>query len=138
MIAFSPWVDLTALGASLVENAPYDPVFPAHRLGDLAGFCLGDVGAADPRISPLFADFPQASPVSLLVGSTEILRDDTLRMAERLRGFGGVVIVQITDDAPHVWPKFGFLPEAGVALRQVGDFLRALVKPSSSSQIAGS
>ena len=138
LVAFSPWTDLTGSGASLVENEADDPIFPAHRLGDLAGFCLGDVGAADPRISPLFADFPQAPPVLLLVGSTEILRDDTVRMAERLLGFGGAVTVQVTTDAPHVWPMFGFLPEAGAALRDVGAFLRDLDTPSSTSQKAGS
>ena len=138
LIAFSPWTDLTGSGASVAKNAAADPIFPSHRLGDLAGFRLGDVGAVDPRISPLFAAFPQAPPALLLVGSTEILRDDTLHMAQRLRDFGGAVTVQVTPNAPHVWPMFGLLPEAAAALRDVAAFLHGLDRSSSSSSTADS
>ena len=48
----------------------------------------------DPRLSPLYADFPGCPPVLLQCSKAEILRDDTLRMAERLRAFGASVEVE--------------------------------------------
>lgn len=123
LAVFSPWTDLTGSGASLSVNAAADPLFPPERIPDLVGFCLGAVPAADPRISPLFADFPGAPPCLIQVGSTEILRDDSARMAARLEGFGAAVALEVWPDCPHVWQMLGVLPEAEAALERVAAFL---------------
>ena len=65
------------------DNARADPMLPASRAGELAGMYLHGADAADPRASPLFADFAGAGPVWLTAGDTEILLDDTRRMARR-------------------------------------------------------
>jgi acetyl esterase/lipase len=124
VVVFSPWTDLTGSGASITENAEVDPIFPGERLPDLAGFTLGDVPPEDPRISPLFADFPGAPPVLIQVGLTEILRDDSRRMADRLRSFGAEVALETWPDTPHVWQMFGFLPETRAALGSAARFLQ--------------
>ena len=86
----------------------------------------GALPAEDPRFSPLYAHFDAPPPAFFQVGSTEILRDDTLRMAERLRAAGGQVRVEIWAGAPHVWQMGdGWIPEARAALRQMAGFLRA-------------
>ncbi len=131
VVAFSPWTDLTASGASVLQNTA-DPIFPGERMGDLTGFCLADVPPTDPRISPLFAEFPGAPPCLIQVGSTEVLRDDSVRMAERLRGFGAEVALEVWPDCPHVWQMFGILPEAGRALKAAARFLRERLTSSGS------
>ena len=61
------------------------------------------------------------------ISETEILCDDTLRMAAHLRAEGA----EVGPDAPHVWHLFdGWLPEARDALGQVGLFLRARLTPA--------
>ena len=40
---------------------------------------------ADPDISPLFADFTGLPPLAIHVGTTEILLDDSQRLAQRAR-----------------------------------------------------
>lgn len=130
--ALSPWTDLTGSGASMTQNAARDAYLPAERLDELAGLYLGDVPRDDPRASPLFAEFDKPPPVLLQVSETEILRDDTLRMAERLRAQGGDVMVQTWADAPHVWQAFdGWLPEAREALRAVAVFVQASFAPAN-------
>jgi acetyl esterase/lipase len=125
LCAFSPWVDLTLSGASLAANAAADPLLPAGRIGDLVEAILGGLPAIDPRISPLFATFPAAPPVLLQAGRTEILRDDTLRIAERLRADGGEVRLRLWPDTPHVVQIFGdWLPEARQARTEAAAFVR--------------
>ena len=68
-----------------------------------------------------------ASPVWLTAGDTEILLDDTRRMAVVLRDAGVQVSEVIERDLPHVWPIFhNLLPEARHTLRAVAAWMRTL------------
>lgn len=131
--AFSPLTDMTFSGASLAENAAADVILPASRLADMRAMYLGDADPADPRASPLFADFSGATPVWLGVGDTEILLDDTRRLATRLRAQGVAVTEVVARDLPHVWPILQtLLPEARDTLRAVAHWAKTLraVQPS--------
>lgn len=132
MAVFSPWTDLTASGASVRENSA-EPIFPGERMQDLTAFCLVGTPPDDPRVSPLFADFPGAPPCLIQVGASEVLRDDAVRMAARLRSFGARVALEVGPDCPHVWQMFAFLPEAGRAIDRAAAFLCAGVTPPSGS-----
>jgi acetyl esterase/lipase len=127
LFAFSPWTDLTLSGESCAENAARDVMLPVARAADCAALYLGGCGAEDPRASPLFARFPGAPPVWLTVSDSEILRDDSLRMAAHLRAEGAAVALQVMPDLPHVWPLFhAVLPEGRATLRALAEWLRAL------------
>lgn len=124
--AFSPWVDLAGTGGSLTANRQRDPLLPVERLEELVGIYMHEADRRDPRASPLYADFPGAPPVLIQLSETEVLRDDGLRMAARLREFGATVAVDIEPDCPHVWQIFdGWLPEARASLRRVAGFVQA-------------
>ena len=126
--AFCPFTDVTFSGASVRENARTDHFFPGDRVGDLAARILGDVAPDDPRLSPLFAHFPNCPPVLLQASGTEILRDDATRMAAALQGQGADVTLQLWENAPHVWHLAdGWWPEARAALRATAAFLGPLV-----------
>ncbi|THH35244.1 alpha/beta hydrolase [Aliishimia ponticola] len=125
VFALSPLTDLTFAGASMAANEEADPMLPAHRVEDMAAFYLQGQDGTDPRASPLFADFTGAPPVFLAVGDTEILRDDTLRIAKKLEQAGASVDLKVEQDLPHVWPIFhNTLPEARATLRQIGLWIR--------------
>ncbi len=122
--AYSPWTDLTLSGESLRDNAQRDPLLPVSRIEELRGMYLGDADPSRPDISPLLAQYPDCPPVFLQVSETEILRDDTLRLAEHLRAQGACVEHQLWPDLPHVWQLFdGWLPEARQALRSTARFI---------------
>lgn len=130
LVAFSPFTDLTLSGASIIENAKREILLPTQRLERLRDKVLQGAEAADPRISPLFAQFEGAPPVLIQVAKTEILRDDSLRMAERLRAQGVAVTLQIGGNLPHVWQYFhGWLPEARASLSDAARFIRQQVRP---------
>lgn len=125
--AWSPFCDLTFSGDSVRDNGAIDHFFPGNRVHDLAGMILGPLAADDPIASPLFARFPDPPPVLLQVSTTEILRDDSLRMADHLRAQGGRAEVQTWEGAPHVWQLFdGWFPGARQAIRQTAAFINQL------------
>ncbi|MEO1732187.1 MAG: alpha/beta hydrolase fold domain-containing protein, partial [Pseudomonadota bacterium] len=109
-------------------------LLPAQRAADMASFYLGDHPADDPRASPLFADFAGAPPIWMAVGDTEILRDDTRRLASRLKSEGVSVTVEEAADLPHVWPIFhNSMPEARATLRSLGSWLTQQFSTSGDS-----
>lgn len=125
--AFSPLTDLTFSGASITANAHADPLLPASRVGDTADFYLSDAPRDDPRASPLFADWAGAPPMWLAVDRTEILRDDTHRLRDRLSAAGGDVTLTETTGLPHVWPMFhNYLPEARQTLQDLAMWISRL------------
>ncbi len=125
VFAWSPCCDLTFSGASVQENARRDYFFPGHRVHDLAAMILGGTPADDPRVSPLFAAFPDCPPVLLQVSACEILRDDAHRMAARLEEAGAEARLETWEGAVHVWQMFdGWIPEARAAIRNTAQFMR--------------
>lgn len=125
--AFSPLTDMTFSGPSFTENARSEAMLPVSRARDMEEMYLAGSLSTDPRASPLYADYAGVGPVWLCAGDTEILLDDTRRMAERLRAQGVPVTEVIEHDLPHVWPMFQrLMPEAGATLAQLANWIKAL------------
>jgi monoterpene epsilon-lactone hydrolase len=124
-VAVSPWTDLALTGASLELNAAADPMLDVAMLPALANDYLG---GADPRnhyASPLYGDASGLPPTLIHVGSDEILRDDAVRMADKLRAAGCQVEIEIWPRMPHAWHHFArVLPEGRDAIARIGAFLQ--------------
>ena len=124
VVAFSPLTDQSMQSASLLENAHSEVMLPAERMQEVRDMYLAE-GFKNPLASPLFGDFKNAPPVFLSVGTKEILRDDTLAMAAKLRAQNVAVTLDIGENTPHVWPFFhGRLPEADATLARLQTFLK--------------
>jgi epsilon-lactone hydrolase len=125
IVALSPWTDLALTGASLRKNAVADPIGNAAAAAFLAGLYLAGADPHNPYASPLYGD-PTGLPPSLIqVGSDEILRDDAVRMADRMRIAGCEVALEIWPRMPHVWHAFApMIPEALRAIARIGAFVR--------------
>lgn len=131
---FSPFCDLTGSAPSIRANAGADAMLPAERFAELADLFLAGAAPEDPRASPLFADFPAPPPVLIQASDVEILQDDAVRAAERLRQAGGAVTLSICRGAPHAWQIFdGWVPEARAALAEAAAFLRDRLSPVPES-----
>jgi monoterpene epsilon-lactone hydrolase len=125
LVALSPWTDLAITGASCRLNAVADPMQNADDLVPLAARYLAGADPRNPYASPLYGDPRGLPPTLLQVGSDEILRDDAVRMAERMRDTGCEVTLEIWPRMPHVWHGFApVLPEARQAIARIGAFLR--------------
>jgi acetyl esterase/lipase len=61
---------------------------------------------ADPEVSPLFGDLTDLPPSLLVVGTDDILFEDSLQMAMRLAAAGGEVDLRVFPEAPHGFTSF--------------------------------
>jgi monoterpene epsilon-lactone hydrolase len=123
-VLVSPWVDLELTGASIGTKAAEDPVLTPALLA-LGAAAYAPDGAADSLASPLRADPSGLPPLLVLVGTAEILLDDSLRLAERATAAGLDVTLEVGEDLVHVWPQFAQAPEADAAVARMGAWIRA-------------
>lgn len=125
-ILFSPWTDLAGTGASLRTNAGRDPLFDPSHFTAVAGHYLGTADPLTSLASPLHADLGGLPPILLHVGESEILRDDSVRVAERVRAAGGIAEIDVVAVVPHGWQMLAaILPEARRSVDAAAAFLRA-------------
>jgi acetyl esterase/lipase len=128
----SPLTDMTYSGASVAENAATDVILPAERSGELQQMYLQGHDPGDPRVSPLRAKFDGAPPVYIAVSTVEMLRDDGLRMADRLKAADVHVTVELGENLPHVWPMFRpMIPQADATLRNIAGWISRVPVPKA-------
>ncbi|HEX7932524.1 MAG TPA: alpha/beta hydrolase [Paraburkholderia sp.] len=124
-LLFSPWTDLAATGASIVDNDGADPMFSGPAIARAAKVYLGETSATHPYASPLYADLRGLPPLFMMAGSTEVLLDDSRRVAANARAAGVDCELEVWEKMPHVWPIFApFIPEANRALDGAAAFVR--------------
>ena len=75
-------------------------------------------------VSPINGDLTGLPPLYIQVSDSEMLLDDSLRLARRGHTYDVEVTVDIWRKVPHVWQIFGFLPESRDALEKSARFLR--------------
>ena len=124
MVLLSPVLDLTFSGASMKRNDGLDPLFRASAVRTLQSHYGAGVDPRDPRLSPGFGRLSGLPPTILLVGSSELLLDDTLRFAAKVRG----TRASVWHDMPHVFPAFRGLKAGDRAIAEIGEFIRERTK----------
>lgn len=123
---YSPWTDLTVSGKSIWENEKSDAMFKAEYIVEGAKRYLGDADPNSPLASPLFGDFSELPPMLIFASDDEVLRDDSIRLHDRLKQAGVSSELILEKGLIHVWPIFpGRFPEAIEAIRRTSDFMRA-------------
>jgi acetyl esterase/lipase len=127
----SPWTDLALTGNTIRTNARRDAYLNGPAAAKTAALYFGSADPRNPLASPLYADLHGMPPVIIHVGKREILRDDSARLAERIRAAGCEVVISVWPVVPHVWQLFNrILPEGRQSLAQIADFLHKRVRKS--------
>lgn len=128
-ICISPWTDVGCEGSSMHSNREHDPMFPASTVAALGKHFGRECHTWHPWVSPVHADMTGLPPLLVMVGSTEVLRDDAARLAERAQALGVPVVYEEWGGMPHVFPLFAFLlPEAQRAYRHIARFVNDVEK----------
>lgn len=122
----SPLLDVSDMAPSRWKNALSDTALPApsERAINPRPLYLGGNDPSDPMVSPINGDFSGLPPMYIQVSDSEMLLDDSLRLARRCHTYDVSVTVDIWRKVPHVWQAFAFLPESGEALEKAGRFLQ--------------
>jgi epsilon-lactone hydrolase len=127
VVGLSPWTDLTLSGSSMETNRPTDALFGGQQPMDLDGmvdFVLGGPGRdrRDPRVSPLHGDLTRLPPTYLQVSATEMLLDDSRRLADAAPD---VVRLDVFAGQQHTFQMAaGRSPVADDAVARTAEWLR--------------
>jgi acetyl esterase/lipase len=132
-ILFSPWTDLAATGESIVTNNTADALFFGSWVASAARHYLADTPATNPLASPVYADLAGLPPLFIQVSDSEVLLDDSRRVAGNARKSGVEVTLQTWRGLPHCWQIFApALPEGRDALREASAFIASRLTPATN------
>jgi acetyl esterase/lipase len=131
-VAISPWVDLALTADSLEARAGSDFTITKADLERKAKEYLDGADPRTPLASPLYGDLAGLPPLLVVVGADEALLDDSVRLV-RKAGMEGVRTTLIVEpEMQHVFPIFaGRMPEADVAVAEIGEWVRRRVTQDS-------
>jgi epsilon-lactone hydrolase len=125
-VCLSPLTDLAHSGDSVSERSHLDPIVTPAGSHAYGVRYLGSEDAmfTDPGASPLYADLHGLPPILIVVGTSEVLLDDSIRVAHRIRRSGGEVTLDIWPRMIHIFPFFASqIPESQQAMEGISAFL---------------
>ena len=137
-VCISPLADLAHTGRTVEEKAYADPIVTPEGSHAYGVRYLGEDGdLTEPLASPLYADLHSLPPVLIQCGTAELLLDDSLRLARKIKDVGGLVDLDIWPEMIHIFPFFASkIPESKRALRYINEFIiRILDHNEDSSRI---
>jgi acetyl esterase/lipase len=124
LILLSPWLDITMSNPAIFEIAHKDKILDVPALIKAGKAYAGDLDPRDSRVSPIYGDLQDLPPISLFIGTHEVLLPDARKLRDLMdeRGFRLNYV-----EYPymfHVWITITRLPEARQAIDQITDLLR--------------
>jgi len=129
ILVFSPGLDATRSGESMTTKEGVDPLFTRAALVAIGENYSAGQDLTQALLSPaISADLTGLPPTLIQVGSNELLLDDSTRFAVRAAAAGVDVTLDVTGNAPHVFPSLiGMLDDADLAFERAALFLRQRV-----------
>jgi len=123
-VCISPWTDLAFTGETFKSRAKYDPFTSPYNLDFAASLYVKDNDPKNPFISPVYADLQGLPPLFIIVGTAEVLHDDSIRLAKHAKSAGVEVVLDIWEDMIHAFPVFAkAAPESQKAIEKIGNFI---------------
>jgi acetyl esterase/lipase len=126
-VALSPATDLGGDLPSHTSNARADAMFDPQLFSSrtvIAHYCPNN-DLNDPLISPLRGDPTGQAPTLIQVSGDEMLRDDGVEMAAKLKQSGVQVQLEVWPKVFHVWQiAADFIPESRKAIDNIVTFIQ--------------
>lgn len=124
-VLWSPWVDLTNAGDTAHTLLEADPTLSYDGLLFQSALAFADgLDLNDPRVSPLYAEFDEGFPPSLIqAGTKEIFLSTAVRLYQKLEAAGQETKLDIYEGMWHIFQQHD-LPETEVALRKSAAFIK--------------
>jgi acetyl esterase/lipase len=124
-ISISPAADLTLASKSL--QTVHDPIISAKTMPIFRDHYLGEQNPANPLASPVFGDYRGLPPLLIQAGEHEMLRDDSVRVADKAKSDGIDVKLEIWPGMFHVFQSHDpLLPEGKEAIDHIAQFIQVL------------
>jgi epsilon-lactone hydrolase len=124
VILYSPVTDLTMTGASHRTKVDVDEALTPALLSDVFLAYGSGIPLEDPRMSPVHAEMRGLPPMLIVVGTHEVLLDDSLALVTRAAEADVDVDLVVGAGMPHVFPGRAELARSADALEAVDSFVR--------------
>ena len=124
LVLWSPWADLTNEGDTAVTLRDADPILSYDLLlrNSALAYARG-LDLADPRVSPLYADFGKGFvPTLIQEGTRTIFLSTSVRLYRKLDDAGHKPLIDMYEGMPHVFQDLP-VPEAATAIRRSAEFI---------------
>jgi len=126
-VALSPWTDLKLTGESHQTRAKV-AIDPPGMARVCSQYYAGESDRSLPWISPLYGDLQGLPPLLIYVGNDELMRDDSIRFAEKAKAAGVRITLNVGEGMVHCYPLFAPLfPEATQAMNEICAYIRTTV-----------
>jgi acetyl esterase/lipase len=112
-ICLSAWTDLTLTSETLKTKVEQDVFFNMKNIETSTRAYLQTQSPENPEISPIFADFNGFPPIFLQVGTREMLLNDSLIIAEKMKRQGVSVTLDVQEGMFHAFLIFIAIPILG-------------------------
>ena len=124
LVALSPATDLADGTPSRTTNARADAMFDSHTFASVVRHYCSQSDPTDPLISPLRGDPTGLPPTLIQCSRDEMLRDDGVLMAEKMKATGVDITLELWPRVFHVWQlMLGFIPESRAAVENIVRFI---------------
>jgi epsilon-lactone hydrolase len=126
----SPFADITETGDSYLTLSDVDPVLEPDTSSWNAGAYADPPDQKNPYASPIYGDYSNAFPPTLIQGGTrEMHLSDFVREYQAIRGGGHEAVLDLYEGMPHVFQaSIPNTPEARTALARGAAFLSGHLK----------
>ena len=131
VVLWSPWADITATGDTYETLEAADPIlYYPNNLKNCAAAYVPPAEQKNPYVSPVYADFHQGFPPTLIQGGTkEIFLSTMVRLYQARDQAGIPVRLDIYEGMWHVFQAYHWnLPESRLARKKMRDFLQLHLK----------
>jgi acetyl esterase/lipase len=124
LILLSPWMDVRMTNPEIIETDKLDPV-----LGVQGAMCAGIMYAGahdlkDFEVSPLFGNIKNLAPITLFIGSHDILEPDCRLFKQKAEAENIKLDYRLYKNMVHVWMVISGLPEANQAIDEIVEVLK--------------
>lgn len=129
VVTISPFCDLAVTGDSIDARAALDPFVSRDGVQGSSDGYLQGADPTDPKASPLYGSFDRFPPMLMHVGTSEVLQDDSIRVAEKARAAGVSVRLEPAYQMTHIYHLFAYderVPEAQRDIDSMGEFVRSV------------
>jgi acetyl esterase/lipase len=125
LVCLSPVTDHEGF-ESRTDNIKRDAMFDARMIPSVTPLYCPDADPTHPLVSPYRGDVTGLPPTLFHCSRDELLRDDSIRMAEKMKAAGVDATIEVWPGVFHVWQVTAdVLPEARKAVANIVDFLKA-------------
>jgi len=122
MVLISPWIDLSCTNESYFTNANSDPVLTKKLSQDFAALYIGDHDLSE--VNPIDKMFGQFPPTLIIVGSGEILIDDSKTIYNKIMSQQVKVKLSVYKNQSHVWLLKNIdTEESKQAIKEIRNFI---------------